>query len=105
VSNETSIGATPFGVQLEGGETMRNVTMRVAGCAVAAMLVSTMAMGCARDSSKALSAADRSEAAASRAESAASRAEAAAGRVEDAARRAEAAAQKAEAIFMKHMRK
>ena len=84
---------------------MRNGKMRLAGIVAAAMLVSTIGMGCARDSAKALSAADRSEAAAAKAESAAARAEAAAGRVEDAARRAEAAAQKAEAIFMKHMRK
>lgn len=84
---------------------MRNGKMRVAGILVAAMLVSTIGMGCAKDSAKALSAADRSEAAAAKAESAAVRAEAAAGRVEDAARRAEAAAQKTEAIFMKHMRK
>jgi len=79
---------------------MRNGKMRVAGIAAAIMLVSTIGMGCAKDSSKALSAADRSEAAAAKAESAAARAEAAAGRVEDAARRAEAAAQKTEAIFM-----
>lgn len=84
---------------------MRNGRIRVAGIAAAVMLTSTLGMGCAKDSAKALSAADRSEAAATKAESAASRAEAAASRVEDAARRAEAAAQKAEAIFMKHMRK
>ena len=84
---------------------MRNGQFRVTGIAAAVVLMSTVGMGCARDSAKALSAADRSEAAAAKAESAASRAEAAAGRVEDAARRAEAAAQKAEAIFMKHMRK
>ena len=84
---------------------MRNGKMGVAGIVVAAMLVSTIGMGCAKDSAKALSAADRSEAAATKAESAAARAEAASVRVEDAARRAEAAAQKTEAIFMKHMRK
>ncbi len=84
---------------------MRNGQFRVIRVAAALALMSTMGMGCARDSKQALSAADRSEAAAAKAESAAARAEAAAGRVEDAARRAEAAAQKAEAIFMKHMRK
>ena len=84
---------------------MQNRKMRFAGIVVATMLVSTIGMGCAKDSAKALSAADRSEAAATKAESAAARAEAASVRVEDAARRAEAAAQKAEAIFMKHMRK
>ena len=84
---------------------MRNGKMRVASIAAAVVMMSTVGMGCARDSKQALSAADRSEAAAAKAESAAARAEAAAGRVEDAARRAEAAAQKAEAIFMKHMRK
>jgi hypothetical protein len=90
----------------KGGESMQNMTRKLAGGAVALMLVSTMTMGCAkRDSSEAMSAAQRAEAAASKAESAAARAEAAAGRVEDAARRAEAAAQKTEAIFMKHMRK
>jgi len=84
---------------------MRNGKIRVASIAAAVMLMSTVGMGCARDSQKSLTAADRADAAAAKAESAAARAEAAAGRVEDAARRAEAAAQKAEAIFMKHMRK
>ena len=84
---------------------MRNVTRKLAGGAVALMLVSTMTMGCAKKESDGMSAAQRAETAAQRAESAAARAEAAAGRVEDAARRAEAAAQKTEAIFMKHMRK
>jgi hypothetical protein len=84
---------------------MRNVTKKLAGGAIAVMLVSTLTMGCAKHESDGMSAAQRSEAAAQRAEAAAQRAEAAAGRVEDAARRAEAAAQKTEAIFMKHMRK
>ena len=71
---------------------MRNVTKKLAGGAVALLLVSTMTMGCAkRDSSEAMTAAQRAETAAQRAESAAAR--------------AEAAAQKTEAIFMKHMRK
>jgi uncharacterized lipoprotein NlpE involved in copper resistance len=85
---------------------MRNVNKKLAGGAVALMLMSTLTMGCAkRDSADGMSSAQRAEAAAAKAESAAARAEAAAGRVEDAARRAEAAAQKTEAIFMKHMRK
>ena len=85
---------------------MRNVTKKLAGGAVALLLVSTMTMGCAhKESPEAMTAAQRAETAAQRAESAAARAEAAAGRVEDAARRAEAAAQKTEAIFMTHMRK
>ena len=85
---------------------MRKVTKRIAGLTVAVMLMSSVAVGCAkRDSAEATSAAQRAEAAAAKAENAAARAEAAAGRVEDAARRAEAAAQKTEAIFMKHMRK
>ena len=85
---------------------MRNVSKRMAGGAVAMLLVSTMTMGCAkRDSAESMTAAQRAEAAAQRAESAAARADSAAGRCEDAARRSEAAAQKTEAIFMKHMRK
>ena len=90
----------------KGGEGMRNVTRKMAGGAIAMLLVSTMTMGCAKkDSSEAMTAAQRAEAAAQRAESAAARADSAAGRCEDAARRSEAAAQKTEAIFMKHMRK
>jgi Alanine-zipper, major outer membrane lipoprotein len=85
---------------------MRNVTKRVGGVAVAALLVSTLGLGCSsKPNPETVAAAQRAESAAAKADSAAARAEAAAGRVEDAARRAEAAAQKAEAIFMKHMRK
>ena len=55
---------------------MRTVTRKLAGGAVALMLTSTLTMGCAkRDSSEAMSAAQRSEAAAAKAESAAARAE------------------------------
>ncbi len=85
---------------------MRNVSKRAAGIAVAALLVSTIGVGCSsKPNPETVAAAQRADAAAAKADSAAARAEAAAGRVEDAARRAEAAAQKAEAIFMKHMRK
>jgi hypothetical protein len=85
---------------------MRKLSKRAAGFAVAALLVSTLGMGCSsKPNPETVAAAQRAESAAAKAESAAARAEAAAGRVEDAARRAEAAAQKAEAIFMKHMRK
>ncbi len=84
---------------------MRKVTRKLAGGAVALLLVSTMTTGCMKHDSDGMSSAQRAESAAAKAESAAARAEAAAGRVEDAARRAEAAAQKTEAIFMKHMRK
>jgi hypothetical protein len=85
---------------------MGNVSKRAAGLAVAALLVTTMGVGCSsKPNAETVAAAQRAESAAAKAESAAARAEAAAGRVEEAARRAEAAAQKTENIFMKHMRK
>ena len=104
VSND---GAESVITKFQGGEVMRNVMTKVAGCMAALALVSTLAVGCSakKEMQDAQAAAQRADAAAAKAESAAARTEAAAGRVEDAARRAEAAAQKAEAIFMKHMRK
>jgi hypothetical protein len=85
---------------VEGGEWMQFRSL----CAGAAtlMLVSTLAVGCAK---KEDGTATRAEQAAARSEDAARRAESAASRVEAAAQRAEAAAEKAERLFSKHVRK
>jgi hypothetical protein len=82
------------------------MTRKVTAGVVGALLLSGLAVGCAKKPTPEQEAmASRVEAAASKAEAAANKAEAAANSAANAAQRAQAAADKAEQMFAKKLRK